>query len=438
MKNVLIIKIPEDNLPERRYIINVLLSDFLGLEYTILSSPLYHDYTLLFDGTEIIIKDVFWKEYKDDLSYLTKDAFPRSAFYARNRFTFEDDIPVIYGNDKCELSGKKLICGIDIFASSFFMLTRWEEFVNKKRDKHNRFVENESYAWKNNLLSRPLVNEYVEMLWNMLVGLGFAGERKKRSYELILTHDVDALTYVSYRTVLGDLIKRKKLSLAWKSLKFTLGKDPFDIYDFLMSISEKLGIKSHFYFMSTDSKREYDTSWYVKRKKFHSIIKDIKSRGHIIGFHPGYYTYDNPQRWRYEKSVLEDAIKQEVDEGRQHFLRISVPGTLEIWENNNMKIDSTLGYSGKEGFRCGTGDAFHVFDFLERKQLRLKERPLVVMDGTLKTSRNYSDEEAKEIVRSYILTGRKYKMAITFLFHNSSFFGIWEGYDDVYKEVLRI
>ncbi len=432
------VKIPDDNLPEREYALRILLSDFLGLTYTLITSDSQRDYSLVFDDKELIINDEFFRKYRSELSYLTTDALPKDVTYAKNRFVFENDIPVIYGKDKIEVADKKLICGIDIFASSFFMLTRWEEFVIKKRDQHGRFPGNESFVWRNTVLHRPIVNEYVEMLWNMLVSLGYKGERKTGNPELILTHDVDTLTYASYRTVLGDLIKRRNPLLAVKSFKYAISNDPFDTYDFLMTISERLGVKSHFYFMATDSGLKYDTSWYVKRRKFKSLVKSIKERGHIIGFHPGYYTYNKPDRWHYEKMILEDAIQQEVKEGRQHFLRMDIPKTFSIWENNNMEIDSSLGYSGREGFRCGTGDTFPIFDFLERKQLNLKERPLIIMDGMLKSNQDHSVDKAKETIHYYTSLIKKYKTGITILFHNSSFFGEWEGYDSVYRELLNM
>ncbi len=86
--------------------------------------------------------------------------------FSKNDFIVEKDIPIIYGTDKLEITEQNqniITCGIDIFASSFFMLTRWEEYVNKNRDRHNRFPAIESLAFKNDFLSRPVVNEYVEM-----------------------------------------------------------------------------------------------------------------------------------------------------------------------------------------------------------------------------------------------------------------------------------
>lgn len=431
------IQIPNNNIPERQYIIEVLMTDFLGLPYQLETSDEQSDYVFTFDTSTIIVKDSFFSGYPKVHSYLKMEAIPQEIVFAQNQFTIEKDIPVLFGTDEIEIADKKISCGIDIFASSYFMLTRWEEFVHNKTDEHQRFIGTGSVAFKHGLLSRPLVNEYVEMFWNLLVKCGYKGQRKQRKFELTLTHDIDAIALVSFRSLLGDIVKRRNISLACKNVKFLFAKDPFDTYDFLMDISEQLGLKSHFYFMATDSGMPYDTSWYVKHPKFFSVVESIKRRGHIIGFHPGYYTFNNPERWQYEKNILEKSIQQRVTEGRQHFLRMEIPLTMTIWEDNNMLIDSSLGYSEHEGFRCGTGDCFTVFDFVERKKLKLKERPLVIMDGTLKQSQNYSNEKAAQIIHSYIAVGKKYKTGITLLFHNSSFFGQWSGYKAVYSELLK-
>ena len=103
-----------------------------------------------------------------------------------------------------------------------------------------------------------------------------------------------------------------------------------------------------------------------------------------------------------------------------------------------MKLDSTLGYADKEGFRCGTGDIFPVFDFHNRRQLELKERPLILMDGTLQQYRRYSIEEAFETIQYFISIGKKYSCPITLLFHNHSFAGVWEGYRFLYTDIVAM
>ena len=428
--------IPNDNIPEREYIIKIIFSEFLGLQYSIFPSDTELNYTISFGKSEIIIKDRFFGFHRETLSYLNPSTLPESVIFAKNIFTIEDDIPVIYGTDEVQLNENNIVCGIDLFASSFFMLTRWEEYVNKNRDNYNRFPGKESIAFKNNFLNRPIVNEYVEMLWNMLNKLGFSGERRARTFELVPTHDVDALTLVSIKSVIGDFIKRRNIKLALRHAKYLYSNDPYDTYDYLMTTSEKYGVKSRFYFMSTDSKLEYDTSDYLKRIKFKSIIRQINARGHLVGFHPGYYTYDNHGRWSYEKKLLEEAAKLKIVESRQHYLRTDISKTLAICDMNNIEIDSTLGYADKEGFRCGTGDLFNVFDFLKRKHLQIKERPLIIMDGTLRQYQKYSEVQAKEIIQYYITVCERYQSKLTILFHNSSFYAEWNGYKSIYDEIF--
>jgi hypothetical protein len=432
------IYIPGNNIPEREYVINTLISDFLGLKYRIIIDYSSKNYIICFDDKRLIIRDSFFTLYSYNLSYLDPGAIPQQVSFAKNKFIVENDIPVLYGSDDLIVENNQITCGIDIFAGAYFLLARWEEYVNKTRDVHNRFPGDESMLHKFSLLHRPVVNEYVEMLWNFLVFLGFKGERKKRSFELVLTHDIDHLDYPRLpRILIGDVLKRKNPVLAGKHLVnyVKTGNNPYDTFDFLMSSSERMGLKSHFYFMSSDTNKLPDLKFYLNTGRFKKKVNEVRDRGHIIGFHPGYYTFNDQERWSLEKQILEKAVQIKISEGRQHYLRFDIPDTFAIWENNQMQVDSTMGYAENDGFRCGTGDYFHVFNFLERRTLKLKERPLIIMDGTLK--KHYSLIESLTRIRYYIDITKKYNSCLTLLFHNSTFYGEgWEGYDLLYSESL--
>ncbi|HOW08727.1 MAG TPA: polysaccharide deacetylase family protein [Bacteroidales bacterium] len=433
---MLSIKVPENNIPEREYIIKTLFTDFLGLKYSIFYSNTVKDYIISFKDSELTIKDGFFANYRGVLSFLNLNSIPLKVPFTVNEFIKGNDIPIIYGNDELIISERKIYCGLDVFASSFFMLTRWEEIVNEIRDSHGRFPGSESTAFKNNFLLRPVVNEYVEMLWEMLKKLGYNGIRKSRKFEVVFTHDIDILIYNrSIKTILGDIFRRKNVHAAFENIKYLFYPNPYNTFDLLMTKSEKLEVKSHFYLMSSSGNSIYDSNSYLNSKLFRHSVDEIKKRGHILGFHPGYDTFDNPCKWRDEKDLLENAIQQKVLEGRQHYLRIDLTKTLSIWEENNMEIDSTLGYADKEGFRCGTGDVFHLFDIKGRRILKLKERPLIVMDGTLRQYQEYPLDKVSDVLNYYISIGKKFGSLITLLFHNSSFYGDWKGYDIVYEKI---
>jgi hypothetical protein len=430
--------LPANNIPEREYIVKTLFSDFLGLAYNLKFDHTIQHYSISFDDCVLEIRDGFFNRYPGDLSYLKSEALPGKVIAATNDFTFESDVPVIYGNPEISISEKKISCGIDIFASSFFMLSRWEEYVGQVKDDHERFPFSESAAFKNGFLHRPVVNEYVEMLWNMLIRLGYQGKRKERNYELVLTHDIDHMDYPRILRILAaDVLKRRNLKRAWEHFQYYVisRSNPFDTFGFILDISEKLGLKSHFYFMAANTGKSPDTTFYLNSKRFRKKIREIKARGHLIGFHPGYYVYNDEIKWSNEKNLLSEAAQCNIVEGRQHYLRFGFPETIRIWENNRMDIDSTLGYANKEGYRCGTGDLYPVFDCLNRKELHLKERPLIIMDGTLK--RQYSLDQSLKVMREYMALAKRYNSTLTILFHNSSFYGEeWEGYDDLYKKAL--
>jgi hypothetical protein len=445
----MIINIPNNFLSEREYIISMLFNEFLGLECKVNVSDI-KDYEIILENkNKLIIKDHFFSKFHDGLYYLDKRNIPAKVKFLKNQFIVENDIPVIYANDELKVSENKIICGIDIFSSSFFMLTRWEEYVNKTRDIHNRFPAYASLVYKNNFLDRPIVSEYVEILWNMLRFLGINQKRKERKFELILTHDVDSLYKWKcwkqvFRTIGGDVLKRKDLKLAisrineYLRIKSGKQKDPFDTFDYLMEKSELTRVKSHFYFM-TGGVTKYDNNYKIDEAV--PLIRKIKSRGHIVGFHGSYNSYNNPEQWKKGKGLLEEISQCKVREGRQHYLRFEIPTTWQICEDNKMEIDSTLTYTDREGFRCGTGDEFPVFNILTRKRLNLKERSLIIMDSTIQDPnyRGFSSSKGFEIIKYYIEIAKKYKSKITLLWHNSSFDpSVWAGWKEVYENVLLI
>jgi len=436
------INIPNNYLAERKYIIDIFFDEFLGLNYVINVKDETKDYEIILEnGKKIIIKDSFFSNFEDGLDYLDKKNIPGKIEFLKNQFIVEKDIPVIYGDDEFKIQENKIICGIDVFASSFFMLTRWEEYANKIHDIHNRFPGTASLAYKYNYLDRPIVNEYVEMLCNMLKYLGYNQKRKEKKYELILTHDVDNIfKWKSFglftRNIAGDIIKRKNISLAFENVR-NYFVNPYNTFDYLMDLSEKRGIKSHFFFMSGGTSK-FDNNYSVNQPFVKKIREKIVNRGHLIGFHPSYNTYNDQKQWEEEYSTLSTEVLQKVKIGRQHYLRFEIPTTWQIWEDNNMKWDSTLTYPEKEGFRCGTCYEYSVFNILSRKKLKLKEIPLEVMEGSLVNYQNLSPEKAEKKIIKLIEKVKKYNGSFVLLWHSSSFnTECWEKYQSVYEKILK-
>jgi len=435
------ILIPNNNISERKYIIDILLFEFLGLKYNIEIKDIKNYEIILENGNKLIIEDCFFNRFQKELKYLNEENIPTKIEFIKNKFIVEEDIPVIYGNDKMIVKENQIICGIDIFASSFFMLTRWEEYVNKTRDKHNRFPSYVSLAYKFNFLDRPIVNEYIEMFWNMLKFLKCKQIRKNRNFQLYLTHDVDRpLKIYDFKSFLIQSFNDiKKGNLNIKNFEFLIfkHKDSFNTFDYFMDLSEKLRVKSYFFFMAGGSSK-FDNRYKINDIFIQNLISKIKKRGHIIGIHPSYNAYNDLNMFRKEKELLEKYCNCNVKIGREHYLRFEIPTTWQVWEDFNMKWDSTLSYADKEGFRCGVCYEYSVYNILTREKLNLKEKPLIVMEGSFLYQQNISYEYFFDRIVFLINKVKKYEGDFIFLWHNSSFNeGIWKKYGSIYEKVLN-
>ncbi|NQY74116.1 MAG: hypothetical protein HRT90_05070 [Candidatus Margulisbacteria bacterium] len=445
---MIIVKIPPKFESEKNYIVSTLLDTFLGIRYKIESANTSKYEFVLPNNHTLCISDDFFKNYDEkEISYLQKNALPKSKKVMHSPIDPKASLECLYGNTHISVQTSTIQCDIDIIASAFFMLTRWEEHVNKNRDQHNRFPVTESIAYKHDFLDRPIVNEYVEFIWSCLQHLGYDGKRKERQFKMYLTHDVDNPyrwgSFVSGpKAVLGDLFKRKSVSLAFQSLKsfyktrILFRTDPYDTFDWIMQLSKDHGLTSSFFFMSGGTSK-YDNFYKITSHKIRKLMQRISAQGHSIGFHPSYNSYNNQNQFHKEKRLLEGSLGQKVSHGRQHYLRFEAPKTWQIWEDAGLKVDSTLGYPEKAGFRCGVCYEFPVFNFLTRQPLKLIERRLIAMEGSFVDYQRQRPSDMKKSLNKLHQMSQKYNGQFVLLWHNSALNeSPWVNYQEVYRSLL--
>lgn len=338
---------------------------------------------------------------------------------------------------------------IDIVASSFFMLSRYEEIVLGKKDKFDRFPATESLAYKEEFLDRPIVNEYIELLWKWIDSFGLGFKRRKlwggKDFAICLTHDVDTIKkykiYPPLRTIGSLMVKDKNLEKAFAVIidyfKAKLGKDPYDNFSYIMNLEDKYGFKSSFYFMSGGN-TEYDAGYSINDSYIISLIKILQEKDFEIGLHPSFNSYNNFQILNSEKEKLEKVTKNAIFGGRQHYLRWKSPDTWRILEKAELKYDTTLSFAEHEGFRCGICFPYKPFDVLEGKVLDIWELPLTVMDGSLFDYQNLTPEEGFQRIKNIINTVKKYQGVFVLLWHNSSLDDLkLLGWVEVYEKTIQ-
>lgn len=442
--------LPNNNRLERRYAAEVLFKHVLKLELEITHADQDHSDIVLSNGKKICIEDHFFNRFPAEKSYLNITAIPSEVRFAKRSkipYLSEEDLPIICGTEKFEITEFQVLVGIDVFAACFFCLTRWEEAVNRSRDLHGRFPATASLAYKFGYLNRPVVDEMAAFLYNLLAEMGELLPARPDSFEFWPTHDIDMLylwsDWISLaKKTTGDLLKRLDLPSAlynlksWWKTKVLGNLDPYDTFDYLMDLSDKYGFQSHFYFLAGGISK-YDNQMEQGISSAQPIMAKIVARGHQIGVHPSYHSATNSTKFAQEIERFKKLSPLPVTHGRQHFLRFDPENTWQFWDENGLEVDSTMGYPEQSGFRCGTCTPFPVFDFTKRNQLRIMETPLIAMDATFVVYQKSSPANVEIELLDLLSKVKKYRGVFVFLWHNSSFnVPQYRDYAPIYERIL--
>lgn len=439
----LTIRTTPDFIAEKEYVFSVLLGEILGVSFVLETRPGPPGHQIVLpNGAQITLEDHFFHRHTPE-NYRTAANLPQGIFALPHPFAKGESLLGLYGRPHLQTAERNLTCGLDLVASAFFMLTRWEEHVRPERDAYGRFPAQYSLAFREGFLDRPIVNEYAGFLEALLLQLGWPLEPRKKRFRLHLSHDVDhpRLWWTPadrLRTLGGSLFQRKNGSeLAWWLGHAVFRRqDPYDIFDEWMTFSEKHNLVSHFNFLG-DRPGTQDCPYRLNHPFVLRLLNRIAARGHIIGFHPSREAWADAGAFQRELTSLRKAAPQPVVTGRQHYLCFQAPETWRRWAEAGMTWDSTLGYPEAEGFRCGICCEFQVFDALARKRLPLREKPLIAMDITLAQYRKYTSQQAFERLASLRTTVRKHGGEFVLLWHNSSWNTyFWAPWRPVYREFV--
>ncbi len=430
---------------EKAYACTVLMGELLGVPWRLQFSPGERHYRVVLpNGRTLLIEDGFWKHLRSGEHYCQGIYLPAQAVLMPSPFDRGRNIVGVYGNSAFITGEREWYCGVDIVASTFFMLTRWEEAVSPERDAFGRFPAYASLAYRAGFLHRPIVNEYARFLRQVFARLGLLLPPARSTARLHLSCDVDHprlwwSPVDRFRTLASSLLRRKnpRETLWWLRHGFFRRGDPFDVFDAWMGKAEQKGLTWHFNFLG-DPRGRADAHYSLQHPSVKRLLGRIAERGHIIGFHPSRRACGDPAVFEQELSTLRQAAPTPVTTGRQHYLCFSIPDTWQQWADAGMKWDSTLGYPEAEGFRCGICCDFPVFNIRSRQVLPLREKPLIAMDITLAHYRRYTPEQALTRLQSLWQTVREHGGELVLLWHNSSWHDyFWKDWQPVLETCWR-
>ena len=384
---------PSNNIPERTYAIEALLTDVMGVEreeYEISFKDDTKDYVLQYDSKTVVVEDHFFNRFTEPLSYLHINNIPTDLIYFH---ALGSVIPIIYGEDSFTQDTYKIIIGLDVFASTFFMLTRWEEFLLGREETGN-CKETTQFALLHGICCRPIVNEYAELISKFLpVGIKI----RNRRYKVLLSHDVDGILTPTWRKIIKDTIHQKRygepknkiLNLTWKEeikykLAFPYAYRQFEMY---IDLAEKHGIEEWFFMKVCAKGEEEDTYWYNDKRTINVVKRLQKKRppDRIIGFHPSQNVFNDKEQWDREMKRVYNLLGETPIIGRNHHL-IYNGDMLRWWEemsDETVHISNCI-FHNYNGFRSGVCVPYHCFDIFQRRKMNMVEHPNLIMDTVIR------------------------------------------------------
>jgi hypothetical protein len=437
--------IPNNFIPERTYAVRTLLTHYCGIEVEITVKDGISAYELRWQDKSMIIADDFFGRIPEGKSYIDAAYLPDKMVETVS-LGFEG-IVMLYGKEHLEISRDYIHCGVDLFAGAFFMLTRWEEALASQMDLHQRFPAAKSQVVRNGFILRPVVDEYAFLLRHWLVSIGYALPENPAAYKLVPSCDVDIPYYWRSKPVwkaLGgrllkhwNLIESVKDYADYRRVDTLKEKDPFDTFDYLMTLAEENGTRFQFNFLGGGTTK-YEGYYKIDDPEIKDLMSQMISRGHSIGVHPSYDTYQDAAMIGEEKKAVEASAGVTISKSRQHYLRFAVPDTWKHLAEAGITEDSTLGYAAEPGFRCGTCKPYPVFDIHQREQLSLIERPLLIMDVSFRMYKNLSIAESIRLCENIIAHVKKHRGELVILWHNSNLSEIdgWAGWNEVLENLF--
>jgi hypothetical protein len=335
----------------------------------------------------------------------------------------------------------------DIFAASFYLLSRYEEYLPYRKDEYGRYAHTESLAYREGFLDIPLVNiwlqEFKKALSRKFPELVF----RYSSFKFIPTYDIDIAWSYQHKGW-----KRNMAGFVRSALKGEWGRvgerfrvlqqrqqDPFDAYEWLDSLHLYCRMKAYYFFLVAERHRGVDRNISPSAGALQELIRYHASGAYKVGVHPSWQSGDRETLLKEEIEWMECMTEQRITRSRQHYIRFTLPGTYRDLIKYGIDQDFSMGYGSINGFRASVASSFYWYDLEKEKATGLRIFPFCFMDANAFYEQNYTAAQAMNELMHYYRLIRKVNGLMVTVWHNS-FLGsdpLYAGWRDVYETFLR-
>lgn len=313
----------------------------------------------------------------------------------------------------------------DIFAASFYLLSRYEEYLPNKKDMYGRYAHENSLAYEEEFLHLPVINLWIKEFAKLLKQKFPFFTIHHSPFTFLPTYDIDiayAYKCKSTATKVGGAI-REVFSFKWNDLMERLkvmsgsDADPFDTYAWLEVLHRKHGLQPCYFFLLAEQRRGYDKNISPHTQGMQQLIKAV-ARNYDTGIHPSWQSGDDVNLLRKEIALLQSIIMKPVTKSRQHYIRMTLPDTYRLLIESGIREDHSMGYGSINGFRASVATFFYWYDLSKEEQTSLCIRPFCYMEANSFFEQHYTAEQAAEELQQFHDVVKSVNGELITIFHN--------------------
>lgn len=271
----------------------------------------------------------------------------------------------------------------DIFAASFYLLSRYEEYLPHVKDEFGRFPASESLAFKKGFLKSPVIDiwayKFKAVLSERFPKIVFK-PRNSQALSIVTVSRVFNFKNKGFiRSLIGTIVdlagfKFSRLADRFKVL-LRLKKDPYNVFDDLILLIKKYDTKMLFMFQLSDF-NAYDKNISFNRQNYRSIIKYVADYAQV-GLRLGFFAIKEPEVLKTEKKRMENIIHRPLENVINSRFNLMLPDHYGFLNEIDIPNDYSMGFPESIGFRAGTCTPFLFYDLNLEITTPLKVHPYV-------------------------------------------------------------
>lgn len=320
--------------------------------------------------------------------------------------------------------------GFDLFSAVFYLIIRYEEYLEHEHDEYGRYAHWNSLAWKEKFLHLPLIDIWMLNFKQHLESKFINLKLQTTNYKFLPTYDIDiawSFKHKGFWRSVGASLSRP--SSITRRLKVLSGKekDPFDCYDWLQQLHQQYALQPVYFFLVAAENKGYDKNISPKKKALQQLIQSTAKQA-TIALHPSAQSNTSKELLLSEKNTLQQISSKQISITRHHYILFHLPHSYRELIAAGFTNDHSMGYGTVNGFRASTSHSFLWYDLEQEETTSLRIHPFAYMEANSFYELHHSPAEALEEMKQLVEEVKKVNGTFISIFHNHIL-----GTDEMFK-----